>query len=352
MTAPDWLLSGTGQKFPLLCLLRTARPVVLKAAALWIVVAAIGASAAMGGIVGDVEALNLAATEWQANFERIATWRGRVVITGRSTYKDRPEIRTSYAAEFLCDRNANATRWKWSCERDAKVVGGKEVPRFEPAFSCGMIKNQAFYSLDEVRKSQQKRGQYVATIFPLEKARAGFTSSDFDPTFFLTRNGQKLSDWFLFFYRKPDSHGFFGASVKREGERVILENRREGHSLVNRYEADLSQGGNLVVYDTVSDTGSTRRRFRYEQVASVWVPKEVTYENVKKQQGRTTFRKLSWVENIVNEPCAEDEFSLAKLGLRRGDRVHDSRSNVDFIVHGTDFPPADDAEAAEGTNDD
>lgn len=284
---------------------------------------------------GDIELLTVAAAQHQANKERILTWTGRVVITGAKTENDRPTGRLKASVEFAFDRKKEATRWNWTYEESVRIDNDVEIADSDPGFVNGMLSNGAFHQLGLVRPKSDK-GRYTLRILPADDASPGPASDDFDPMYWFSLNGLDLAERFRFLHGNASGPGMECWSVSRADDRVILET---GGSIANRSEVDLSQGGNLVAY-LGSDPGVTENfTYRYQEVAGVWIPETIVYENVRKDTGTTHTRRLEWVDNTVNEPLAADEFSLVKMGLRRGDRVKDGRSGAEYTIQGDEYPP-------------
>jgi hypothetical protein len=294
------------------------------------------ASEALGVVKGDVQLLKLVADENQANREAIRTWRGRASITENDKRRDGSTFRLESSVEFAYDSHKAATRWYNLNRSQVSKAGDPSGSHDERTFSSGMVKDKAFYSLGPLAVSAE--GTRKATVADPKRAGRGVMSNDFAPVIFLNMNNLPVSRELLFFFEHAQDPNISEYFVRREGDRVIFEGRLE--DLWHRYEFDLSKGGNIILHESKSKMGSTVRKQEYTEISGVWVPSRMTYENKRSEEGRTYSRTIEWLENEVNSPLADNEFSLAKLGLRKGDHIRDLRSGARLEIFGGDLPAA------------
>jgi hypothetical protein len=124
---------------------------------------------------------------------------------------------------------------------------------------------------------------------------------------------------------------------------------------LNRYTIDLAKGGMLQSYEgEVRDDKSrvaSRESWTWKlsKVAGIWLPDEVTYEKADYQDspsGRGRFRGplassairgLKWKESRVNERVDPSDFSLASLGMKPGDVISDTTTDV-MYEYGKEAP--------------
>ncbi len=164
--------------------------------------------------------------------------------------------------------------------------------------------------------------------------KRGINPTEFDPTFFFRgANWEDLEASLEFFHENAASDGYTGTSVGREGDRVVLRvGATEG--LFNLYEFDLSIGGNLLRFLTADDTDAKAQRvewnYHYERIAGVWVPTEISEVRADPARDETDSRRFTWLENVVNEPVADDQFTPERAGVHPGDFVKDAGANVQY----------------------
>jgi hypothetical protein len=309
----------------------------------------------------DTELLELVASTHQANIERLVTWSGRARVTAQLSGGEQPSTDETATAseklgsvdlvEFAYDRKIGAIRWRWGPEGGARTArqdeaGSDGESRLVPWRRNGLVKGEDFYHCQEIAGRSRNVFGVMSAKSPKGVERSP-TGPDFDPTYWLTDNGHDLAARFRY-YRShaEDGHELPGVSVLRNGDEITLEIRRGAN--LNRYVANVAEGGLLVEYDGESSRVKSRWRYQNVEVNGVWLPREITYEIGWSAKGRGQFVKIEWLENHVNEALADDEFSLVKLGAQRGDIVTDSRSRDSYTLVGEEYPaPAGMATAGE-----
>ena len=130
--------------------------------------------------------------------------------------------------------------------------------------------------------------------------------------------------------------------VRRDGDLLTLSFDYDGGSST-RYVFDTTKGHNLVSFVSTSPTPEQRStyEFDFDAVDDVWFPVHWKYnhERAEPEDGelQTLFsREVRFTEQTVNQTLPDDEFSLERMGLRRGDFVHDKVN--DFVFQ---FDPDD-----------
>jgi hypothetical protein len=173
------------------------------------------------------------------------------------------------------------------------------------------------------------------TMYPLDDPSDGRIQPqlyDFNPLFYLeTPRGDVARDLstYLGWIDRP---GTGSVKVIREGDQVTID--MGDNELYNRYTVNLSQACNPVSYETAEGTKrSWRYRWTYEQRKGIWLPKTWT-ETVRDDPRRDTDRKVTFVENLVNEKVDAAAFSLSSLGLKRGDEIDDRRTRQKYQYEG------------------
>jgi len=265
---------------------------------------------------GDAELLRLVAEAHRANVDKIMTWRGRVTVTTTGVHgMPYPE---NAVVEFAYDRSKRASLWKWIAQNDAGADEGdiRDMPM--GALRHGMIIDGSLYWLNAKDVGTPFASLTIAPASQIKRSPMGF---DFQVMYWLSDDYDDVGRRFRLYYDlHKQGQDLPDVCVVRVGEKVILEIKRD--DLLNRYTVDLSQGALLVAYDA----GTSEWRFTNEEHGGAWVRKAISYV------WRSHNRKLVWTENVVNEPLAPDEFSLARLGVRKGNRAFDVRTKASFKV--------------------
>ena len=283
----------------------------------------------------------MVATTHKANKERIRTWRGRVVISDTRSGPEETGMRMKSEVYFSYSQADRATRYNRKCVDWTEIVKGSEKQRFDEYFVNGLRKGEDFYRLGPITPKSHK-GNYGAGLYPLGEEKVGPAGDDFDPMYWFTDHGESLDQRFhLLFEGATQGKDLGKGSIKRDGDTIVLQFTA---GLLNRYVVNLSQGGNMLKYEGKVGASEETWTYQYEKFGEVWVPKKITYHTRNENEEYT--RNLEWVENVVNEPLRQDQFSLPTLGLRRGDVIRDARTGTRLTVQGNEYPPAPDAEAS------
>jgi len=121
-----------------------------------------------------------------------------------------------------------------------------------------------------------------------------------------------------------DQPGINGIKIIREGDNVTID-----HSLrdiTQFYTVSLSQGCNPISFETNNSGSTWAYRWTYENIDGIWLPKTWT-ESVHQKDQRDEDRKVTFVENVVNQPVEATAFAFPSLGVKPGDQVQDRRIN-------------------------
>jgi hypothetical protein len=70
----------------------------------------------------------------------------------------------------------------------------------------------------------------------------------------------------------------------------------------------------------------SKYEWEWQKLGGMYVPSAYRHDSqTDGDKPRDDQIRLKWKKNIVNEPLDDEEFSLAKMGLRVGDLVMDER---------------------------
>jgi hypothetical protein len=293
---------------------------------------------------GDIELLRLVAKAHQANRAAIDTWQGHAHI--ESTHADANGIvlQDMFSVDFLSDCRREVTRWTWTHDerhvREGLELNGEPVLKTVSEPISAMTTRMGFYRRAPGITTREGERLCTLVIWPPERARRRSYSECFNPMWYLTGHMTKLTDDFIgllvFLYGRVKNDGATHIIATRDGNVIILE--RGNESLVNRHTFDLSRGGNVAKYFAQDQGGTERREWTYEYKDGVWIPKTFVFNHRTKSPDAigSTDRtwKVTFVENIVNEPIPVSEFSLKALGYKSDESLTDQRKNLPPIYEG------------------
>jgi hypothetical protein len=325
-------------RHPLSSLIRDATPCAQLVFLVDLIVCVLAAGPAFGQIRGDTEALAEVARRHRANKERITTWQGRVRVSSTSAWPDRAErseISETASVEFVWDVTSERKRWNWKWESASSRDRDQPPQHHDMGVESGVVKDGAYYWL----RTPDRSKPCTIIIYPASEA-APVTSSPFtsvlDPEFWLGHLGRKTDKYFQHLYDGRKSAGIASWLVTRNGEMVVTELKDDTMG-VRRSEVSLAEGGNLTSFVSRNRAVEEEWIWSYEQVAGVWVPKEISVRHEQKSPRATTTRKMTWLKNVVNKPVTDEAFSLAAMGAQELDVVSDQRSGVQFVLSATDI---------------
>ncbi len=302
------------------------------------VVMLIDVKAGFAIIKGDIELLRVIADGYETNLAKLKTWAGEASIISSVSYgASQGALRRQgkYRAEFLVNRDLDAVRWKWYSLEDTEYKAGQKLSsNLCPMF--GMTKGDCDYVLFFLGYFVHGDGQpginRNLNIYPRDRWPRHFEGTGFDPVHILTKEIYPGLIEQLRYYHRLGVNMKSNGSITRKADIVTLEtdNTYRNHGrIITRFVFDLSKGCCLREFFNSSKVSESHWKFDYEKVADVFVMKSVSH--VRKDNRVTSERKATLTNNMVNGPAGEPEFSLGKIGLRPGDRIRDTRTNLTYI---------------------
>jgi hypothetical protein len=308
--------------------------------------AAAAAPPALGNTFeGDVELLKKAALLHKANFDSLLTWKGQATEEITGTGGGRPDYLARNKITFAYDQMRNAVRWNKD-PQEFKAGPGAENYATEADHQSNMIigDKSFYYSWTGQAKEDGARSYDLIVSGPEDVSEWKAYAFHFNVRWFFAH---PVSDYpgdeeLMRMYdiaRKPKEEMYdektgrrLEGQVKQEGDLVILEVQltldTEGNKAIYRDVYDLSRGGNLIECHNANADGDYLYTYEYEEKAGIWVPKSSTRASTTKRSNgeyRRLTRTVKWDSSAINVPFAEDEFTLAKMGMRPGDQIHDRR---------------------------
>jgi len=295
----------------------------------------INAQACFATVEKDIELLRLVAMAHQANRAGIDTWQGHVLIESTLADSNGPILRDRFSVDFLSDCRREVTRWTWIHDeryvREGLEINSKLISRtvLEP-FSA-MTTRMGFYRRAPSITTREGKRLHTLVIWPPERARRSSYSKSFNPMWYLTGHMTKCTDDLIgrlaFLYRRVKNDGAPYINATRDDNVVILE--IDNGTVLSRHTFDLVRGGNVVKYFARDQSGTERREWTYEQKVGVWIPRTFVFNHKTHSPdmlGNTNRTwKVTFVDNIVNEPIPVSQFSLKALGYSSDEQLTDQR---------------------------
>ncbi len=281
----------------------------------------------VGGLRDNLELLRYVVAIYQQNKQKIQTWQGKATVGSRVTYEKMTTGQDYHATvRFVFDRAKKSVRWNDTLEKWTRITQGHDELQPAPQILNGMMTPEALYRFGQHDSpGNPAQRPLVLTIYSPNNpfGRMQPQLYDFNPLYYLdTFRGDVARD--LSAYIGWAEHPGLGSTkVIREGDRVTID--MGVSEVVNRYTLSLSQGCNPIRCDGISPGMTSEYRWTYELRDGVWLPK--TWSETVHQKGiRDEQRTVTFVENLVNQPVEPAAFSLPRLGLERGDKVQDRRT--------------------------
>jgi hypothetical protein len=293
------------------------------------------ASSASAQFEGDLELLKMTAVKYRANRENLKTWKGDV-----SWQQIQTTGIAEWTANYACDFTLPAKRWSIVIENNIHVKDGKEYST-PILWHYGMFREGAYYDL--LFSADSKDNRHLLPVQDHPFSVPGSTCEVFDPEYFFTFENNNVDEILLKLSNNADKAT--GYSIKKEGDTVIIQlARKKDNPIPNAlYYIDLSKGANLTQVEMrtieINLLTETIWRWSWQEINGVWVPKEITKDNIcSLPEPEECHNRIVWKNTEVNVPLASDEFSLQKLGIRQGDVLFDTRTNTKTIITDKSFP--------------
>jgi hypothetical protein len=240
----------------------------------------------------------------------------------------------SATVRFVFDRARKSVRWNATLDRWTQSREGVKTPQPVPQILNGMQTPEALYRFGNYGSpGDPSKRPLTLTIYGADDPsheRIQPQLYDFNPLFYLDTSRGDVARDLSFYLGSVDHPGASRIKVIRAGDQVTID-MSSGESF-NRYTLSLSQGCNPISDETVEPRGTTwQYRWTYELRDGIWLPKTWT-ETVRERDSRD--RKVTFVENTVNQKVEPAAFSLSRLGLQRGDNIDDRRTGQKYQFEG------------------
>jgi hypothetical protein len=280
----------------------------------------------VGTMVDHFELLRYVVATNRENTQKIKTWQGKANIESRSIFvHSGTKTGTGYSAtvEFVFDRAKKSIRWNNTLNKYSRINDGVDDPQPVPQIINGMFTPEAFYRYGSYGSPGNPASQKLNLwIYSFPRERINRYQFDFNPLYYLETERRAVAKDISGYMKLIDQQGFTGIKITHEGDNVTID-----FSLRNTtqyYTVSLSQGCNPIIMETKDPTSTCAYHWTYENIDGIWLPKTWT-ESVHQKDQRDEERKVTFVENRVNQPVEATAFSITSLGVKPGDNVQDRR---------------------------
>ena len=287
---------------------------------------------AFAKLKGDPALLRQAAQLHKANREKIVTWSGRVLVSDREELEGQEISRAESEVNFFAGIPSNRLRFHWNVTfRSGGTVANPVNSK------NGLIATERYTSVS--RHKDPEKLQTVISIEPAKRLRVGPLSEDFNPMFYFDDNAGRIDKFFASIADNAENPKLSDWVVSQTGNLVTL--RVEAENVYNEYVVDMAAGATLSRYRAGDTDGDEAYDWQYESKDGVWIP--ITWKCVKHERWRsennrrvptkevrTITRIVRWEVSRLNEPIADEEFSIDKLGIKDGEWVTDRINRPGF----------------------
>jgi hypothetical protein len=287
---------------------------------------------------GDPELLRLVADGYEANLERLRTWRGTAIrrverAPSQSSDGNMPLGFKEEIAEqlkFVADRDKDAALWYGTLLKP--VLQSSESKPRSSRVNSGMNKGNYHYQMDAMREPESDpRTKRILLAYSKDAVSHGLQVEEFDPVWVLVQDlgasgtmGEALRSCAQSIENKTPAPEGAGYKLERKGDVVTIEiyGPSEGGGISrSSYVFDLSRGCSLVGQHNIDSHSEHHWELAYEEHNGVFVPTEIS--RLTRNKDGALRHHIVFTTQMVNEPVSESEFSYEALGLRPGDYVVD-----------------------------
>jgi beta-lactamase regulating signal transducer with metallopeptidase domain/protocatechuate 3,4-dioxygenase beta subunit len=319
----------------------------------------------VGQLQDNPELLRYIAVTFKQNKEKIRTWQGKATIENRSL-SQQGAVGQAYSATaaFVFDGPRKSVRWNTTLDTWTQIRDGQEEPQPVPQISNGMVTPEGFYRVASGGSSgwpvDPARRPLTMTIDAVGRDRFQPQLFDFNPLFYFGTSRGELprelsrpvaraetdaeradrASATPLSVKSEDGHPTINVApepmrskVTREGDQVTIDSSLAELSLSVRYTISLKHGCNVTGSDEVRPGSSREQHWTYELRDGIWLPNNWS-ETVRRKDSPDNQRTVTFVENFVNRPVEPGAFSLPRLGLQRGDKVQDKRTQPADVPRG------------------
>lgn len=296
-----------------------------------------------------------------ANWSKIRTWQGKVVVTEQTITSESKTSSThkelKYEMNFAFDIVNGHKAW------DNQILAGNSRNAKEDSF----FRDETYYNLTTSRPDDEDRVLRQLYIFtspqpivmqfdPFEESipcpqfeiKYRFSTTILEPRIVQRRKLGITEEENEKYRQEVLEKGFKECRFKLDGNILTREYVRKGH-VDEVYVVNFNQGGSITSYKTfaginpylpeqdptqiVDDWEAT-----YQKISGVWVPKRTKISNVA--EDRKKIKEIEWIDHKINKKIPEEKFTVKGIGAHQGMDVIDYRiGGKGYKATGDEYPP-------------
>jgi hypothetical protein len=334
-----------------------------------------------------LDLLDAFAIQTKANYEKIRTWQGELMIEednyvyddlvkSLNIAEDDPAInssairrRVTNTASFAIDMvknklyvespKPNVVYRALDLDKDVTVdtiyssakviVTPEKYMHYEPAFTYGTLRTSVSYGIS---------GK-AAFLDPPEQAKVDWGAQVRDPRNYFGR-GQKIWEQLKRIRNIISEHGnplvaghpkykiekidIDGRSLYKFTRRLSMSPDDKSKIMQNIRIFDESVGYNMthfesILIDSNGKTPLSTKDWTYEKIEDVFVPKTVHWKVFNNKQEPWFDSKITLRNSVLNRPIPPETFTIENLGLEDGVRFIDNIRSIEYLYQGGELVP-------------
>ena len=304
--------------------------------------------ACVGEVTGDASLMDRVETLYNQNRGKLRKWNGEAGVKSqtRTTGPDAYELVQESAVSFFFDGDSGREGFSWEVTRsEASRPGELPIFPYKGHRIGGLVIGEDHYSFSMTPPD----GRFTVTLIPTSPIiRMGSATPKFYPTFYFRlwdyeELPLQFADW-----RNVMDRSWCQFNISLNGDIVSV---RVGNvtlpGVIDGYDFDLSQGGNVVAKIGIDNTREETGERRYENISGVFVPVYSRYLNAEHDGSKTIEVEVRWLRQNVNQTIPEETFTLDNIGVPPGAEIWDRRIDERYTFKPDEVQPKVSAEAIE-----
>jgi len=294
---------------------------------------------------GDLELLKLVADIYEANQEKLKTWRGEAVVQMLMSDDAGTLLSRTEHASFALDKAKELYRYNWTAS-DVRERREDGLRAFPDMIMNQLITQDRFYKFASDGYFVQGKPYPTLVVEPKESAKRQARLRQFAP---LRLSCPISSDMPAHLRGLYDNAKLFeGLRVTRTGDTVIVE-QPAGHAKATsiRWEFAVDKGGSLTKVTTADWRSDQEWTIEYAEHGSAWVPRKSSVRCTPREGSgsKKISKDIVLTSSEVNMPLSPSEFTLEALGVTQATRVSDNILGIAYWRGGS--PMGDELEGKE-----
>jgi hypothetical protein len=278
----------------------------------------------------------VAAADERNNSARLS-WQGTVEIEERRRDPaTADEVTFTATVHYYYEHRLQSAIWSWQFREFVRRGAEGEHPLERPPVR-GMLYRSAVYRVN----TDPQTGQTSASIGGEEQLDGGPLGLDIGAILYWVKvEGDFVSSWLRRLLNELPQRlekENLSVAIEEQGQLVLLRLEEPDKQRSATYTFNKSKGGLLVASRVRQGDREVVTRAELLKDTSTWIPWRALYEEYA---GETLVarRSLRWTAKELAVPLETSAFTLAALGLKPGDWIHDTRMELRYRYEGEQGP--------------